>query len=111
MKWKLRGEHRYTVRFDIREAYESGAPAHPQTEMRKLAEAMDFEINYSEPVSIADCRLFWLTSKNQHLVFPDYVTYVRDYYSHAHYLEGGKKISNKERKNLKPYVYDPKLYN
>ena len=45
-------------------ASESGHTGHPQEEMISISKKMNFEINHWEPVSIADCWMFWIRSED-----------------------------------------------
>jgi hypothetical protein len=71
----------YFVRYDLIGAdLEHNIHKHPQKQMRILEEELNFKVIGSEPVSIADCWMFWLESDNENLELPDYIT-VLDYRS------------------------------
>jgi hypothetical protein len=70
-------DYSYFVRFDMINAYESGYVLHPQLEMAKLAKELSFDIENWEPVSIADCWMFWLKSMIKNIKFPHYITQLK----------------------------------
>lgn len=90
--------YRYFIRFDMREAYEDGYKDHPQIEMNTLAKDMDFKIQHYEPVSIADCWMFWIKSKKP-IIFPKHIT-ILDWFNYNDWRTG-KRRKHKFNENSK----------
>jgi hypothetical protein len=64
----------YFVRYDLIGAdLNYNIHQHPQKQMKELSQELNFETIGAEPVSIADCWMFWLESDNENLELPGYI--------------------------------------
>jgi hypothetical protein len=71
----------YFVRYDMIGAdLNYGVCQHPQKQMMELVKDLNFKVIGAEPVSIADCWMFWLESENKNLELPGYIK-ILDYIS------------------------------
>jgi hypothetical protein len=79
--------HQYLVRYDLQSAQESLHEDHPQVEMKKLSKQFHFNVENWEPVSIADCWLFWLGTYDKNLILPSFITQLEycNYYDWTHH--------------------------